>query len=185
MKDQPQDEPSDGDVVREVLNGDADAYRHLVRRYRDPLFRHARRMMDGEDRAREMVQRAFVKGFRKLRTCRNPDRVGGWLYRITTNLCKDHLKSRRRDDVALEDAPQMASARGDPDAELERAALREEIRAALGRLTPDQKEAFLMKHLEGRSYAEMSELLGASVSALKMRVHRARDELQEMLKEQV
>lgn len=182
---EPTPDPSDGEVVRAVLDGDADRYRLLVRRYQDPLFRHARRMVDGEDRAREMVQRAFVRGFRKLATCRNPDQVGGWLYRITTNLCKDHLKSRRRDDVALEDAPQMTADRGNPDAELERSALREEIRAALDGLTPDQRQAFLMKHLEGRSYTEMSELLGASVSALKMRVHRAREELRRLLEGQV
>lgn len=181
MTEPPRDGPSDGDVVRAVLDGDTEMYRLLVRRYQDPLFRHARRMVEGEDRAQEMVQRAFVKGFRKLRTCRDPAKVGGWLYRITTNLCKDHLKNRRRDDVALEDAPQMASGRGDPDAALERAALRDEIRGALDRLTPDQREAFLMKHLEGRSYAEMSELMEVSVSALKMRVHRARDELQDLL----
>lgn len=182
MTEEPRDGPSDGDVVRAVLDGQTDKYRILVRRYQDPLFRHARRMVEGEDRAQDLVQRAFVKGFRKLRSCRNPEKVGGWLYRITTNLCKDHLKSRRRDEVALDDAPQMSSPRGDPDAALERTALREEIREALDRLTPDQKEAFLMKHLEGRSYSEMSELLGASVSALKMRVHRAREELQELLK---
>lgn len=185
MTDRNEEGPSDGEVVRAVLDGDRERYRLLVRRYQDPLFRHARRMVDGEDRAREMVQRAFVKGFRKLESCRNPEKVGGWLYRITTNLCRDHLKSRRRDDVALDDAPQMPSERGDPDSDLERAALREEIRSALDQLTPDQKQAFLMKHLEGRSYSEMSELLDVSVSALKMRVHRARDELQDLLEGQV
>lgn len=185
MTDPKLEGPSDGEVVRSVLDGDREQYRVLVRRYQDPLFRHARRMVEGDDRAREMVQRAFVKGFRKLESCRNPEKVGGWLYRIATNLCRDHLKSRRRDDVALDDAPQMASERGDPGVELERAAVREEIRAALDRLTPDRKQAFLMKHLEGRSYSEMSELLGVSVSALKMRVHRARHDLQEMLEGQV
>lgn len=185
MTEQSHEGPSDGEVVRAVLDGRTDRYRILVRRYQDPLFRHARRMVDDEDRARELVQRAFVKGFRKLRSCRDPEKVGGWLYRITTNLCKDHLKSRRRDEVALDDAPQLTARRGDPDADLERSALREEIRAALDRLTPDQKEAFLMKHLEGRSYAEMSELLGASRSALKMRVHRAREELRELLEDRV
>lgn len=185
MTDQPPEGPSDGDVVRAVLDGETDRYRILVRRYQDPLFRHARRMVSGEDRADEIVQRAFLKGFRKLRTCRNPEKVGGWLYRITSNLCKDHLKSRRRDDVPLEDAPPMSAERGNPDSELERRELRDEIQAALDRLTPDQREAFLLKHLEGRSYSEMSEMLGASVSALKMRVHRAREELQELLEGRV
>lgn len=177
--------PGDGEVVRAVLDGHREMYRILVRRYEEPLFLHARRMVGGDDLAADMVQRAFVKGFRKLRTCREPEKVGGWLYRITSNLCKDHLKSRRQDDVSLEDAPPLSSERGDPDEALERRELREEIEAALDRLTPDQREAFLLKHLEGRSYTEMSEILDASVSALKMRVHRARDELQTILRDHV
>lgn len=173
----------DADVVRAVLDGRTEMYRVLVRRYQDVLFHHARRMVGGEDRAAEIVQRAFVKGFRKLESCRDPARVGGWLYRITSNLCKDHLKSRQQDEVALDEAPPLATERGNPGEAAERSELRADIEGALERLNPEQREAFLLKHVEGYSYAEMSEMLGASVSALKMRVHRAREELQELLEE--
>lgn len=175
--------PDDGDVVRAVLDGHTGMYRILVDRYEDPLFRHAERMVGDGDEAADIVQRAFVKGYRKLRSCRNPDRVGGWLYRIASNLCKDHLKSRRRDDVSLEDAPPQQADRGNPGRRIERSELRADLESALDRLSADQREAFLLKHMEGRSYAEMSELLDASVSALKMRVHRAREELQVLLEE--
>lgn len=175
--------PDDAEVVRAVLDGHKGMYRVLVDRYGDPLFRHAERMVGDEDEAADIVQRAFVKGFRKLRSCRDPERVGGWLYRIASNLCKDHLKNRRRDDVSLEDAPPQSADRGNPDRRIERSELRADLEAALGRLSADQREAFLLKHMEGRSYSEMSELLDASVSALKMRVHRAREELQVLLDE--
>lgn len=175
--------PEDGDVVEAVLAGETDLYRVLVRRYQEPLFRHAMRMVGREDPAAELVQRAFIKGFRKLRTCRNPDRVGGWLYRITSNLCKDYLKDRRRDELPLEDAPPLSAETGNPGNEMERSEMRSDIEAALGRLSADQREAFLLKHVEGRSYTEMSEMLEVSVSALKMRVHRARDELRSLLED--
>ena len=64
---------------------------------------------------------------------------------------------------------------------MERSELSEEIKRALDRLSPDQREAFILKHVEGWSYEEMSERLEVSVSALKMRVHRAREELQTLL----
>lgn len=173
--------PEDGDVVRTVLNGDRDAYRWLVRRYQEVLYRHAVRMVDHPDVASDLVQQAFVKGYDRLNECRHPERVGGWLFRITSNLCKDYLKNRRRDNVALEDVGPLATDRGDPDRDLERSRLGDELDDALSRLSEDQREAFLLKHLEGRSYEEMSDLLGASVSALKMRVLRARETLQDLL----
>lgn len=164
-----------------MLDGDREAYRVLVRRYEDVLYRHAARMVDRPDDAADLVQRALVKGFRSLESCRHPEKVGGWLFRITSNLCKDYLKSRDRDGVALEDSAPLQAERGDPDRELERTRLSAELERALDALTADQREAFLLKHLEGRSYPEMSEMLDASVSALKMRVHRAREELQVLL----
>ena len=89
-------ERTDAQVVRDVLAGDRDAYRLLVRRYGDTLHGHALRMAGSSDEASELVQRAFVQGFKKLHTCRDPERVGAWLFRIVANLCKDHARSPRR-----------------------------------------------------------------------------------------
>lgn len=175
------EDPTDGQVVRAVLDGRPDSYRLLVERYQDVLYRHALRMTRRPDDASDIVQRALVKGFRRLEDCRHPDRVGGWLFRITANLCKDYLKDRRRDEVALDDAPTLVSSRGDPERELDQSELGQVLERALARLSEEQREAFLLKHMEDRSYEEMSDMLGASVSALKMRVHRAREELRDLL----
>lgn len=175
------DGPGDGEIVRQVLAGDERAYARLVRRYKDVLFRYAERMTGRPDDAADIVQQTFIKGYRRLDSCQ-PDRVGGWLFRITVNLCKDHLKSRRRRDVSLDAPEALAVARQEPGEGAERAEIREEIFAALQQLSPEQREAFVLKHVEGWSYEDMAERLGVSVSALKMRVHRARDELQELLK---
>ncbi|HKK07487.1 MAG TPA: sigma-70 family RNA polymerase sigma factor [Gemmatimonadota bacterium] len=173
--------PSDADVVRAVLDGRPDMYRHLVERYQDVLYRHAIRMAQRPDDASDLVQRAFVKGFRSLEDCRHPEKVGGWLFRITANLCKDYLKNRRRDEVGLDDAPTLVSERGDPALELDRSQLGADLRRALDALTGDQREAFVMKHVEDLSYEEMAERLEVSVPALKMRVHRAREQLRGLL----
>lgn len=176
-------ELTDADIVHAVLDGRKELYGLLVRRYQDEIYRHAERMVGRPDEAADIVQAAFLKGFESLSSCRNPARVGGWLFRIASNQCKDYLKNRRRDNLRLDDMNALESEDGDPENAVEQVQLGDRIRRALDRLAPEQREAFVLKHLEGLSYEEMSERLDSSVSALKMRVHRAREELQGLLEE--
>lgn len=171
-------ELTDGAVIAAVLNGQREMYRVLVRRYQDVLFRHAKRMVGGADDAADLVQRALVKGYQNLPECRDPDRFGGWVFRVTNNLCKDFLKSPRREDLSIDASNATIVMEEDPSGLTEKSELRTSINEALEKLSADLREAFVLKHLEGRSYDEMCQLLGASKSALKMRVMRAREELQ-------
>lgn len=177
------DERSDGEVVVAVLEGESDDFRVLVDRYEDTLYRHLCRMAGDEALAAELLQKTFIRSYRRLDQCREPERVGGWMFRIASNLCKDHMKRRDRDDVALEDAPPVEAQGDNPEAAAERGEIRVQLEEALQALSPEKREAFLLKHLEEYTYAEISERLGVSASAAKMRVHRAREELQEILEE--
>lgn len=168
-------------MVDAVLAGDGEAFAILVRRYKDVLYRYAERMTGRADDAADIVQQTFIKGYRNLDRCRDPARVGGWLFRITVNLSKDHLKGRTRRETSLEAVEPLRATRGLPEEGAERAEIREEIYRALQSLSEEQREAFVLKHVEGWSYEEMAENLDVSVSALKMRVHRAREQLQELL----
>ena len=164
-----------------MLAGRQEDYALLVRRYQDVLFRYAERMTGRPDEAEDIVQLTFVRGYRSLASCRDPDRVGGWLFRIAANLCKDHVKGRRRREQPLDEVRELKSEGAGPHAAAEQAEVRRRINRALERLPVDQKEAFVLKHVEGWSYQEMSDRLEVSVPALKMRVHRAREELQRLL----
>ncbi len=175
-------ERTDAQVVRDVLDGDRDAYRLLVRRYGDTLHGHAVRMTGSSDDAADLVQRALVKGYRKLRSCRDPERVGAWLFRILANMCKDHVRSRRS-DVSLTVVAGALRGGPDPASEAEGAEVRRHIWGALDALTPEQKEAFVLKHVEGRSYEEIAAVMDLSVASLKMRVYRAREALRGLLEE--
>jgi RNA polymerase sigma-70 factor, ECF subfamily len=176
-------ERTDAQVVRDILSGERDAYRLLVRRYGDTLHGHALRMTGNSDEAADLVQRALVQGFKKLRSCREPDRVGAWLFRILANLCKDHVRSPRRNDVSLSRLASVLEGSSDPAADAEGAEVRSRIWGALDSLTPEQREAFVLKHVEGRSYEEMAAVMDLSVASLKMRVHRARETLRGLLEE--
>lgn len=175
---------TDAAIVARVRAGDREAYRGLVRRYQDLMYRHALRLTGDRDTAADLTQAALVKAYVELERCREPERFAAWLFRIVTNACKDHLKSRRRRDVSLDDErAASAPGRSDPALELERAQLGAALEGALGRLPAPLREAFVLKHVDGRSYEEMAALLELSVPALKMRVHRAREALKAMLEE--
>jgi RNA polymerase sigma-70 factor (ECF subfamily) len=175
-------ERTDAQVVRDVLAGDRDAFRLLVRRYGDVMYAHALEMAGNADDAADLVQDAFVAGFRKLRTLQDPERVGAWLFRILANRCKDHLRRQKRwAKTSLDQVDRLPTRADDPGECASRSETSRRVRDALGILTPEQREAFVLKHVEGRSYEEVAAVMNISVAALKMRVHRARQSLRLLL----
>jgi len=167
----------DATVIARVLNGDTQQFAELVRRYQGALYRHAVSMVLDHDVAADMVQDAFVRAYIRLGTCRDPARFRAWLFQTLRNRCLDHLKTVRRRTFPMDAADAIADTAEGPDRQVERAQLRDEIRLALSALPGTQREAFLMHYVEGLPYEEMSDELEASVSALKMRVLRAREAL--------
>ncbi len=172
-------ELSDGEVVRRVLAGETELFRILVERCRRDFGRYAASVAGDTDTANDAMQEAFIRAYDALATCRDPDRFKSWFFRILTNRCHT-ARSKRRREVALENPSMQAPDR--TEHRVERRELREAIEAALETLTPEQREAFVLKEVEGRSYEAISELLGVGVDALKMRVYRARDALRTQLR---
>lgn len=172
--------PSDGDVVRAVLAGDVAQYAILVRRYQDRYARFAQRLLGSMDAAEDAVQDAFIRAYEQLGRCREPDNFVGWFFLILRNRCLAEQRSRKT-IVPLESelGRQPASDRADrrAEAEDERRALNDAIAA----LTPEQREVFVLRHIEGWSYESIAQHTGVSVAALKMRMHRGYDRLRELL----
>jgi RNA polymerase sigma-70 factor, ECF subfamily len=173
---------SDAELVRRVLAGDTGAYAALVARYRDRLGRYAVHMLGNREDAEEALQDAFVRGYRSLVSCDDPQRFGAWLYGILVNRCRTAgARSARRgrlfvhDEAALNGSPLASPA--------DQAEFADVVRWALAQLAPEYREAFLLKYVEDLEYEEMARFTGAGVSALKMRVKRAREQLQAILKE--
>lgn len=178
----PPDDLLDADqaVIDRVLAGDRNAFGILIERYSDPLYRHAFGMTGSADVAEDILQVSFIKAFQHLAEVRG--RFDAWVFRIVANGCKDWLKNIRRSHLSYEEDDQPSSLET-PDEELDRGELRRDLDRALSALPASLREAFVMKHVEGRSYEEMAGLLEATVGALKMRVHRAREALQKLLEE--
>lgn len=173
---------TDASLVRAVLDGQPAAFGALVDRHARACLRYATRMLGNREDAEDVTQETFVRAYSAL--ARYDGRVAfqTWLMTILINRCRTALAARRKrdgrivaDDGALALAAVPASA-DDMD-------LRDAIQRALGQLDDQQREAFLLKHVEQLSYEEMSRITGAGVSALKMRVQRACERLQALLGE--
>jgi RNA polymerase sigma-70 factor (ECF subfamily) len=171
---------ADQAVIDRVLAGDRNSFGILIERYSDPLYRHAFGMTGSADVAEDILQVSFIKAFHHLGEVRG--RFDAWVFRIVANGCKDWLKNIRRSHLSYEEDDQPSSLET-PEQELDRGELRRDLDTALTALPDSLREAFVMKHVEGRSYEEMAVLLDATVGALKMRVHRAREALQKLLEE--
>ncbi len=173
---------SDGALARRAAAGDIAAFEALVDRHYPGCLRYALRMLGERADAEEVVQETFVRAYRALPRYQERDRFTGWLYRILTNRCRSRgARAQRRlrrliDYRAGLDDPVERPRTPRPD-------LSNRVTRALLRLPADQREAFLLKYVEELSYDEMADITGAGVSALKMRVKRARDRLQELLKD--
>lgn len=175
---------TDREVVRAVLAGDVDRYAVLVRRYRDRYARYAARLLGSADAAEDAVQDAFLRAFDQLAHCRDPDNFAGWFFLILRNRCFAERRRAGR-DVPLAEAGD-ATTNGPaarPDESVEAADIRRALQRALQQLTPEQREVFVLKHVEEHSYEEIAARTGASVPSLKMRMHRAYDRLRGLLRE--
>ena len=174
--------PSDAELIAAVLGGDIESFAGLVRRHQDACARFAVRMLGSRVDADDVLQSAFMRAFRGLRGCKDPEHFGGWLYQIVVNECRTYASRQRRREqrfptvaAAIEGAVAPGS---DEEADVD---VGGHIERALSTLPPEQREAFLLKHVEEMTYEEMVELTGISVSALKMRVKRACDAMRGLL----
>ena len=177
------DAPSDCDAIARVLDGDKQQFEHLVSRYQGAMYRHAVSIVLDHDVAADMVQDAFVRAYVNLRECRDPSRFRAWLFQTVRNRCFDYLKEASRRNIRLEDVEANLRDEADgPAAIAERSEMRTGIKRALAQLPPVLREAFVMHYVDGMPYETMASLLDASVSALKMRTHRARQALSSALR---
>ena len=171
---------TDGALVRRTLDGDSRAFTELVDRHAAACLRFATRMLGERSDAEDAAQETFLRAFKALAHYdeRLPFRT--WLFSILINRCRTVLSQRMRrerrvvfDNEALE--------RSSVEAAQDAMELREELNRAIATLPPEQREAFLLRHVEDLSYEEIMSVTGAGMSALKMRVKRACERLQQLL----
>ena len=173
---------TDGALVRAALEGDDRAFTTLVDRHAPACLRFAKRMLGELADAEDAAQETFLRAFKALRTYDADTPFRTWLFAILVNRCRTSLlrRTRRERRVVRAETDVENAASGDEALAFE---FRDEIAWALAALPEEQREAFLLKHVEDLSYDEMVVVTGAGASALRMRVKRACGRLQVLLDE--
>lgn len=171
-------ERTENSLVESARKGDAEAFRQLVESYSPRLFRLAYRITGDEPSAEDAVQETFLRAYRSLDRFDSRSQFGTWLHRIAVNTAVEIVRKQQRHRSRHEEMPDTGDAplpSSDPGPD--RLALGQEVeravRSALAGLSPMERTAFILRHFEGRSIAEICDHLGLGVSAGKQAVFRA------------
>jgi RNA polymerase sigma-70 factor (ECF subfamily) len=169
------------DIIMRCRAGDGDAYAVLVDRYRSLAYTVACRMLGDAETANDVAQESFLSAYEGLRHFRFGSKFSSWLTSIVLNKCRDLLRSRRPTVDIEEIAEIRETGRRDPEEEASAGESADAVQKALNSLPPDYREAVILKHIEELDYQTMSEILGVSIAALKVRTHRGREMLKGLL----
>ncbi len=155
----------------------------LVDAYENPLLRYAYRILRAPDLAQDVVQEAFLRYFRKPSTdFKGLEHCGAWLFRVTHNLCIDHVKREsRRGEIYRELEPARLANFTLP--EILSAERWERLERLLDRLSNDQRAVILLYFQDKKSYKEISEITGQSLSNVGMLLHRGLKKLRTLIDE--
>ncbi len=173
-------------LVARAQEGSNEAFEKLVEAHQHEVFGLALRLVVDRELAADVSQEAFIRAWRALPKFRGDAAFSTWLHRITVNVAWT-LKKRKGRQAAqpLDDSPEFADVRrsSDPEHAGETSELRAKLATALDNLNPTQRSVVVLKDVYGWTHNEVAESLGISVTAAKVRLHRAHLKLREHLRE--
>ncbi len=163
----------DSDLLARVAGGDHHAFNEVMRIHEDRVFAVCLRILADRELALDATQDTFLTAFRKAHQFQGNSALGTWLYRIAVNTCYDQLRRAKR--RATDPMPEHIEV-ADPLAEgnIDSAAMRHEIEAALAAIPVDFRAAIVLSDIEGMSLPEVAQVLGVPVGTVKSRVFRGR-----------
>lgn len=173
-------------VLQQAQQGDRASFARVVEAYYPRALRFALQMLHHREDAEEAVQDAFLRVYDHLPRFRDDAPFDPWFFRILGNRCRTLLGKRKRrlDTIDYGDIPgDVADESATTDGELLDASFVRDVHRAIATLPPEQREAFLLRHVNDMEYEEMTIVTGAKGSTLRMRVKRAIDTLRVTLRE--
>jgi RNA polymerase sigma-70 factor, ECF subfamily len=177
---EPMTAASDTDLMVAVRDGDLSKLGALFERYHVGLFNFFLRLTGNRQLSDDLVQESFVRILKYRKTFRQPGEFRPWLYRLARNAAAAHFRKHGRDRQPAAEPEELICDSPLAIAEMERAESARLLRAALLKLPYDRREVLLLSRFGELRYEEIGELLGCSVGAVKLRVHRAVKQLREV-----
>lgn len=173
-------DPTDLELMIDVKSGDVGKLATLFERHHPRIFHFCNRMTGNATLSEDLVQEVFMRVLKYRETFRGDSDFLPWLYRMARNACIDHFRRSGREALAPDEPAEPASDAPSVTDLLEQDEDLRMLRRALLRLPPDKREVLVLSRYEHRRYAEIADLLGCSVGAVKVRVHRAIRQLRDI-----
>ncbi len=169
----------DADLISRIRKGDIEAFNILVSRWEKRVFNYLLRLLGSPDDALDLSQEVLLKAYQNIRKLEDPARFGPWLFRIAHNESYSFFR-KRRPETSLDEDPNLIDREAAPGSSLGSPGrfsldLTLAVTAALDRLTPDHREAVVLKVYQGFKFEEMAEILECPVSTIKSRLYTALD----------
>lgn len=182
----------DDKLVEAAVEGDEKAYARLMEKYQRALYFHVLKMVKDKEQVDDLVQESFVKAFDNLESYNTNYAFSTWLYRITTNHTIDYLRKKKLNTLSIDEP--VKTKEGDMEVQLpddsfetDREILRKQrkqiIQKAIDDLPEKYRQVIEMRHMEEKSYQEISELLDLPLGTVKAHIFRAREMLYKSLKD--
>ena len=182
---------TDHELVALAQKGNEKAYRELLGRYQRPVFSLIYRMLRDREQAEDLAQETFVRVFNHIDRYDPKYKFSSWIFKIATNLTIDHIRKKEVATVSIDGSRyavtadeieastiSVASDDENPEELLEAKELGSSIEEAIGSLRAEYRTAILLRHVEGREYQEIADIMGLPLGTVKTFIHRARKELQ-------
>lgn len=178
---------ADVTLIAACQQGDTRAIRDVFEMYKDRVYALCRHMAGNAEDAEDLTQEIFVAAFQHLNGFRAESAFGTWLYRIATNHCLNRLRKKRPEEQSFDAMNTVDLAPPAPGPSPEDMVVRKELNRrmelAVGALPENLRIVFVLGTLEGMRYKEISEICDCSEEAVKMRIHRARKQVRDKLKQ--
>jgi RNA polymerase sigma-70 factor (ECF subfamily) len=166
--------------IQQTLRGDKEAFTRLVEAYQNPVYNLAYRMLGNAQEAEDAAQEAFIRAYTRLRTYDPTRKFASWLLSITSHYCIDRLRRRRLNMVSMEELSPwqgLVSDRPQPEEQLIENQKRDAVQFLLAALPPHYRAPVVLHYWYDFSYREIADVMNLTESAVKSRLHRAREML--------
>jgi RNA polymerase sigma-70 factor (ECF subfamily) len=163
--------------LKSAQRGDRAAFARLVQAYQGPVYNLCYRMLGNATEAEDAVQETFLRVYTKLATYSQDHKLSSWILSIASHYCIDRLRRRRGETLSLDEEPMAAvlpSRQDGPEESALTAEARDAVQAAVNKLDPAYRAPLILRYWHDLSYAEIADVMGLTVQAVKSRLHRAR-----------
>lgn len=180
------DEISNAELVRKSQFGDKAAFEQLVIRHQELVFSLAYKLTGNREMANDVAQEAFIRAWKAIEKFRGDSTFSTWIYRITVNTAWTlRKKAKKHNTLNIDDTyePIIIDEKKDPELVAINSDLSSVLINALDKIPIEQRIIVELKNIEGRSHKEIADYLDISVTAAKVRLHRAHQKLRQILEE--